>query len=50
MILGLLEIFQRKCFLNLTKGVVHMIEVIEIDLDAFEMVLDAGPLAHDHEK
>jgi elongation factor 2 len=44
---GIRDIYKGNVFLDMTKGEVHMIEVIEMILDAFEMVMDAGPLAHE---
>ncbi len=41
------DIYKGNVFLDETKGEVHMLEVIEMILDAFEMVIDAGPLAHE---
>lgn len=35
------------CFLDLTKGQVHMIEVLEMILDMFEDVMENGPLARE---
>ena len=34
-------------FLDETRGEVHIGEVIEMIMDAFEMVMDAGPLARE---
>ena len=44
---GIRDIYKGNVFLDMTKGEVHMMEVIEMILDAFEMVMDAGPLAHE---
>jgi len=41
------DIFQGNVFLDKTKGEVYMIEIIELILDAFEMVMKAGPLARE---
>lgn len=41
------DVFQGSVFLDKTKGEVHIGEVIELILDAFEMVLKAGPLARE---
>lgn len=41
------SIFQRNAFLDKTKGQVHIGEVIELILDAFENVMKAGPLARE---
>ena len=38
---------QRNVFIDKTKGEVHIGEVIEMVLDAFEMVIDQGPLARE---
>jgi elongation factor 2 len=44
---GLREIYKGSVFLDETKGEVHIGEVIEMVLDAFEQVMDAGPLARE---
>ena len=44
---GIRDIYKGNVFLDMTKGEVHMMEVIEMILDAFEMVMNAGPLAHE---
>jgi elongation factor 2 len=41
------EIFQGNMFLDETRGEVHIGEVIEMILDAFEMVMKEGPLARE---
>lgn len=41
------DIYKGNMFLDRTRGEVHMQEVIEMVLDAFEMVMDAGPLARE---
>jgi len=41
------DIYKRNIFLDETRGEVHIGEVIEMVLDAFEMVMDAGPLARE---
>jgi len=41
------EIYKGNVFLDETRGEVHIGEVIEMILDAFEMVVDSGPLAHE---
>jgi elongation factor 2 len=41
------DIYNGNVFLDETRGEVHMQEVIEMILDAFEMVMDSGPLAHE---
>ncbi|HRZ85425.1 MAG TPA: elongation factor EF-2 [Candidatus Paceibacterota bacterium] len=41
------DIYKGNVFLDDTRGEVHMIEVIELILDAFEQVIDAGPLARE---
>lgn len=41
------EIYKGNIFLEETRGEVHMGEVIEMILDAFEMVMDQGPLARE---
>ncbi len=41
------DIYRGNIFLNQTRGEVHMLEVIEMILDAFEMVMDQGPLARE---
>jgi elongation factor 2 len=41
------DVFQGSVFLDKTKGEVHIGEVIELILDAFEMVMKAGPLARE---
>ncbi|MBU3913237.1 MAG: elongation factor EF-2 [Nanoarchaeota archaeon] len=41
------DVYKGNVFLDTTKGEVHMTEVIELILDAFEQVVDAGPLARE---
>ena len=41
------DIYKGNMFLDETRGEVHIGEVIEMVLDAFEMVMDAGPLARE---
>ncbi len=41
------DIYKGSMFMDETRGEVHIGEVIEMVLDAFEMVMDAGPLARD---
>lgn len=41
------DIYKGNMFLDETKGEVHIGEVIEMVMDAFEMVMDAGPLARE---
>ncbi len=41
------DVYKGNLFMDETKGEVHMLEVIEMILDAFEMVIDSGPLAHE---
>jgi len=41
------DIYKGNMFLDETRGEVHIQEVIEMVLDAFEMVMDAGPLARE---
>ena len=41
------DVYKGNVFMDETRGEVHMIEVIEMILDAFEMVMDAGPLARE---
>jgi elongation factor 2 len=41
------EIYKGNLFLEETRGEVHIGEVIEMVLDAFEMVMDSGPLARE---
>jgi elongation factor 2 len=41
------DVFQGNVFLDKTKGEVYMIEIIELILDAFEMVMKAGPLSRE---
>jgi len=41
------EIYKGNLFLDETRGEVHIGEVIEMILDAFEMVMDEGPLARE---
>ncbi len=41
------DIYKGNLFMDETRGEVHMQEVIEMVLDAFEMVMDQGPLARE---
>jgi elongation factor 2 len=41
------DIYKGNIFFDATKGEVHIGEVIEMVLDAFEMVMDKGPLARE---
>ena len=41
------DIYKGNIFLDETRGEVHIGEVIEMILEAFEMVMDAGPLARE---
>jgi len=41
------DIYKGNIFLDQTRGEVHIGEVIDMVLDAFEMVIDAGPLARE---
>lgn len=41
------DIYKGNVFLDETRGEVHMIEVIDMILDGFEQVMDAGPLARE---
>lgn len=41
------DIYKGNVFLDQTRGEVHIGEVIEMVLDAFEMVMDQGPLARE---
>ncbi len=41
------DIYKGNVFIDTTKGEVHMSEVIELILDAFEQVMNAGPLARE---
>ncbi len=41
------EIYKGNIFLDETRGEVHIQEVIEMILDAFEMVMDQGPMARE---
>jgi len=41
------NVYKGNVFLDKTKGEVHIGEVIELVLDAFEQVMDAGPLARE---
>jgi elongation factor 2 len=41
------DIYKGNLFLDETRGEVHIGEVMEMVLDAFEMVIDAGPLARE---
>ncbi len=44
---SLRDIYKGNIFMDETKGEVHIGEVIEMVLDAFEMVMDQGPLARE---
>lgn len=41
------DIYKGSMFFDETRGEVHMMEVVEMILDAFEMVMDQGPLARE---
>ena len=41
------DIYKGCVFLDETRGEVHMVEVIDLVLDAFEQVIDAGPLSRE---
>ena len=41
------QIFKRNVFIDDTRGIVHIGEVIEMVLDAFEQVMNEGPLARE---
>ena len=41
------DIYKGNVFIDDTRGEVHMIEVIDLILDAFEQVIDAGPLSRE---
>jgi len=41
------DVYKGSVFLDRTKGIVQIGEVIELVLDAFEQVMDAGPLARE---
>ena len=41
------DIFQGNVFVDMTKGEVHMIEIMETVLDAFEAVMKEGPLCRE---
>ena len=41
------DVYKGNIFLEETRGEVHMGEVIEMIMDAFEYVVDSGPLAHE---
>jgi len=47
MIRNVKDIYNGNVFLDETRGEVHIGEVIEMVLDAFEMIMDQGPLAHE---
>ena len=47
MIRNVRDIYKGNIFLDQTRGEVHIGEVIEMVLDAFEMVMDTGPLARE---
>ncbi|MAG10771.1 elongation factor EF-2, partial [Candidatus Pacearchaeota archaeon] len=44
---NLKDVYKGNVFMDETRGEVHMQEVIEMILDAFEMVIDQGPLARE---
>lgn len=44
---GVEDIYQGNMLLNLSKGIVHIGEVIELIVDAFHSVMDKGPLAEE---
>jgi len=44
---NLKDVYKSNIFMDETRGEVHMQEVIEMILDAFEMVIDQGPLARE---
>ncbi len=44
---GVEEIYQGNVLLNLSKGIVHIGEVIELVIEAFHSVIDKGPLAEE---
>ena len=44
---GIRDIYKGNVFLDETRGEVHIGEVIEMVLDAFEMVIDQGPMARE---
>ena len=44
---SLRDVYKGNVFLDETKGEVHIGEVIEMVMDAFEMVMDQGPLARE---
>ncbi|MFA5992902.1 MAG: elongation factor EF-2 [Candidatus Pacearchaeota archaeon] len=41
------DVYKGNVFLDDTRGEVHMVEVIDLILDAFEQVIDAGPLSRE---
>ena len=41
------DVYKGCVFLDETRGEVHMVEVIDLVLDAFEQVIDAGPLSRE---
>ncbi len=47
MIRNVRDIYKGNMFLDETRGEVHIQEVIEMVMDAFEMVMDQGPLARE---
>ena len=47
MIRNVKDIYKGNMFLDETRGEVHIGEIIEMVLDAFEMVMDQGPLARE---
>ncbi len=42
---GVVDVYQENMFINLTKGQVHLPEVIDTVVDGFRIVMDQGPLA-----
>ena len=44
---NLRDVYKGSIFMDETRGEVHMIEVLDMVLDAFEMVMDQGPLARE---
>ena len=47
MIRNIRDVYKGNLFLDETRGEVHIGEIIEMVLDAFEMVMDQGPLARE---
>ncbi len=44
---GVVDIYQGNVLVNLSKGIVHIGEVIELIMEAFHSVVDKGPLAEE---